>query len=93
MLTRYDTNPFAFLQFSQVVGGTNMTFFNTLANLGNMWPDTFFLWFVDVITYKVIYFIKMMGKIMIYIISNKSCSKNYSLCQLYKLCKCCFNFL
>jgi len=35
-----------------VVGGTNMTFFNTLANLGNMWPDTFFLWFVDVITYK-----------------------------------------
>ena len=31
----------------QVVGGTNMTFFNTLANLGNMWPDTFFLWFVD----------------------------------------------
>jgi len=36
-----------------VVGGTNMTFFNTLANLGNMWPDTFFLWFVDVITYKV----------------------------------------
>ena len=39
----------------QVVGGTNMTFFNTLANLGNMWPDTFFLWFVDVITYKVRY--------------------------------------
>ena len=34
------------------VGGTNMTFFNTLANLGGMWPDTFFLWFVDVITYK-----------------------------------------
>ena len=40
----------------QVVGGTNMTFFNTLANLGNMWPDTFFLWFVDVITYKVGYY-------------------------------------
>lgn len=42
----------------QVVGGTNMTFFNTLANLGNMWPDTFFLWFVDVITYKVGYYFK-----------------------------------
>ena len=47
-----------------------MTFFNTLANLGNMWPDTFFLWFVDVITYKVRYFTKMIGKIIIYIISN-----------------------
>ena len=35
-----------------------MTFFNTLANLGNMWPDTFFLWFVDVITYKVGYYFK-----------------------------------
>ena len=58
------------LQYSQVVGGTNMTFFNTLANLGNMWPDTFFLWFVDVITYKVRYFIKMIGKIMINTISN-----------------------
>ena len=34
------------------VGGTNMTFFMTLINLGGMWPDTFFLWFVDVITYK-----------------------------------------
>ena len=31
-----------------------MTFFNTLANLGNMWPDTFFLWLVEEITYKVI---------------------------------------
>ena len=29
-----------------------MTFFNTLANLGNMWTASFFLWFVDVITYK-----------------------------------------
>ena len=34
------------------VGGTNMTFFMTMNNLGVMWPDTFFLWFVDVITYK-----------------------------------------
>ena len=68
------------LPYAQVVGGTNMTFFNTLANLGNMWPDTFFLWFVDVITYKVRYFIKMIGKIMINTISNiiikKSCRKN-----------------
>lgn len=34
------------------VGGTYMTFLNTLTNLGNMWPATFVLWFVDIITYK-----------------------------------------
>ena len=35
-----------------VVGGTYMTFLNTLSNLGSMWPATFVLWFVDLITYK-----------------------------------------
>merc|ERR1712128_417215 len=34
------------------VGGTYMTFLNTLSNLGNMWPSSFVLWFVDIITYK-----------------------------------------
>jgi len=34
------------------VGGTNMTFLNTLANLGGMWPASFVLWFVDIITWK-----------------------------------------
>eukprot|EP00092_Neocalanus_flemingeri_P010786 GFUD01011615.1.p1 GENE.GFUD01011615.1~~GFUD01011615.1.p1 ORF type:complete len:566 (-),score=82.48 GFUD01011615.1:146-1843(-) len=34
------------------IGGTYMTFLNTLTNLGNMWPASFVLWFVDVITYK-----------------------------------------
>lgn len=34
------------------VGGTYMTFLNTLSNLGNMWPSSFVLWFVDVITVK-----------------------------------------
>jgi len=34
------------------VGGTYMTFLNTLTNLGNMWPSSFVLWFVDIITYK-----------------------------------------
>lgn len=34
------------------VGGTYMTFLNTLTNLGNMWPNSFTLWFVDIITNK-----------------------------------------
>ena len=34
------------------VGGTFMTFLNTLTNLGQMWPSSFSLWFVDIITYK-----------------------------------------
>lgn len=34
------------------VGGTFMTFLNTLANLGHMWPSSFSLWFVDIITWK-----------------------------------------
>jgi len=34
------------------VGGTFMTFLNTLTNLGQMWPASFSLWFVDIITYK-----------------------------------------
>jgi len=34
------------------VGGTYMTFLNTLSNLGGMWPASFVLWFVDLITYK-----------------------------------------
>lgn len=34
------------------VGGTYMTFLNTLTNLGNMWPSSFVLWFVDIITHK-----------------------------------------
>ena len=29
-----------------------MTFLNTLANLGGMWPASFVLWFVDIITWK-----------------------------------------
>merc|ERR1719411_1397398 len=29
-----------------------MTFLNTLANLGNMWPNSFTLWFVDFVTWK-----------------------------------------
>ena len=35
-----------------LVGGTYMTFLNTLGNLGHMWPTTFSLWFVDQVTYK-----------------------------------------
>jgi len=34
------------------VGGTFMTFLNTLTNLGHIWPESFSLWFVDVITQK-----------------------------------------
>jgi len=34
------------------VGGTFMTFLNTLTNLGNMWPSSLFLWLVDVVTWK-----------------------------------------
>ena len=35
------------------IGGTYMTFLNTLTNLGNMWPNSFTLWFVDFLTWKV----------------------------------------
>ena len=35
-----------------VVGATYMTLLNTFANLGNMWPSSFSLWFVDQITFK-----------------------------------------
>ncbi|CAO1416279.1 unnamed protein product [Diamesa tonsa] len=34
------------------VGGTYMTLLNTLCNLGGNWPNTFFLWLTDVITWK-----------------------------------------
>jgi len=34
------------------VGGTFMTFLNTITNLGGMWPSSFVLWFVDLITVK-----------------------------------------
>ncbi|KAK0087157.1 hypothetical protein PV325_001670 [Microctonus aethiopoides] len=34
------------------VGGTYMTFLNTLANLGGNWPATATLWFVDTLTWK-----------------------------------------
>ncbi|XP_008550015.1 acetyl-coenzyme A transporter 1 [Microplitis demolitor] len=34
------------------VGGTYMTFLNTLANLGGNWPATAALWFVDTLTWR-----------------------------------------
>ncbi|XP_017955581.1 acetyl-coenzyme A transporter 1 [Drosophila navojoa] len=34
------------------VGGTYMTFLNTLCNLGGNWPNTVVLWLVDVLTIK-----------------------------------------
>jgi PAT family acetyl-CoA transporter-like MFS transporter 1 len=34
------------------IGGTFMTLSNTMTNLGNMWPSSFVLWFVDIITHK-----------------------------------------
>lgn len=34
------------------VGGTYMTLLNTLCNLGGNWPNTFFLWLVEIITWK-----------------------------------------
>jgi len=34
------------------VGGTYMTLLNTLCNLGSNWPNTFFLWLVEIITWK-----------------------------------------
>lgn len=34
------------------VGGTYMTLLNTLCNLGGNWPNTFFLWFTEIITWK-----------------------------------------
>ncbi|XP_015124248.1 acetyl-coenzyme A transporter 1 [Diachasma alloeum] len=34
------------------VGGTYMTFLNTLCNLGGNWPTTAALWFVDALTWK-----------------------------------------
>ncbi|XP_037932580.1 acetyl-coenzyme A transporter 1 [Teleopsis dalmanni] len=34
------------------VGGTYMTFLNTLSNLGGNWPNTVILWLVDVLTWK-----------------------------------------
>ncbi|XP_062129569.1 acetyl-coenzyme A transporter 1 [Drosophila sulfurigaster albostrigata] len=34
------------------VGGTYMTFLNTLCNLGGNWPNTVVLWLVDVLTFK-----------------------------------------
>lgn len=35
-----------------VVGGTYMTFLNTLTNLGNKWPESLSLWVVDLVTIK-----------------------------------------
>lgn len=34
------------------VGGTYMTFLNTLTNLGGNWPATATLWFVDTLTWR-----------------------------------------
>jgi PAT family acetyl-CoA transporter-like MFS transporter 1 len=34
------------------VGGTYMTFLNTLCNLGGNWPATAALYFVDTLTFK-----------------------------------------
>lgn len=34
------------------VGGTYMTFLNTLCNLGGNWPATAALWFVDALTIR-----------------------------------------
>ncbi|KAF7992891.1 hypothetical protein HCN44_005235 [Aphidius gifuensis] len=34
------------------VGGTYMTFLNTLCNLGGIWPSTAALWFVDTLTWR-----------------------------------------
>merc|ERR1719369_455795 len=34
------------------VGGTNMTVLTTLLNLGAMWPKTFVIWFVGIISHK-----------------------------------------
>lgn len=34
------------------VGGTYMTFLNTLCNLGGNWPATAALWFVDTLTWR-----------------------------------------
>lgn len=34
------------------VGGTYMTFLNTIANLGGNWPTTAALWFVDALTFR-----------------------------------------
>ncbi|XP_030385211.1 acetyl-coenzyme A transporter 1 [Scaptodrosophila lebanonensis] len=34
------------------VGGTYMTFLNTLCNLGGNWPNTVILWLVDVLTWR-----------------------------------------
>ena len=34
------------------VGGTYMTFLNTVANFGSRWPSTLALWLVDILTYK-----------------------------------------
>ncbi|XP_014091814.2 acetyl-coenzyme A transporter 1 [Bactrocera oleae] len=34
------------------VGGTYMTFLNTLSNLGGNWPNTVVLWLVDVLTWQ-----------------------------------------
>lgn len=34
------------------VGGTYMTLLNTLCNLGSNWPNTFFLWLTEIITWK-----------------------------------------
>ena len=35
-----------------VVGGTYMTFLNTVGNIGFMWPESFSLWFIDLFTMK-----------------------------------------
>lgn len=35
-----------------LIGATYMTLLNTISNLGYVWIKTFFLWFVDIITWK-----------------------------------------
>lgn len=35
-----------------LIGGTYMTLLNTISNLGGSWVQTFFLWLVDIISYR-----------------------------------------
>ena len=52
--TRFVSTMAFFARISDpAIGGTYMTFLNTLTNLGNMWPGSFTLWFVDFLTWKV----------------------------------------
>lgn len=35
-----------------LIGGTYMTLLNTITNLGHVWIKTFFLWLMDILTWK-----------------------------------------